>query len=155
MIGGSFDVVDEGIYYIDRMAEEPGTFVSDRPGGETRLRVWWRGSDDWRVDRLLETGEVDLFHQGARTTEWDYERGEARESTDPEIRLPRDTRAARWVQTYADAKPSEPVVLVDSYGLLSLALYRESAAAALGLRAGSALTLVPPHTSPLTVRAEN
>jgi Tol biopolymer transport system component/DNA-binding winged helix-turn-helix (wHTH) protein len=40
VIGGSFDVVDPGIYYIDRVAEEAGTFVSDRPGGETRLRFF-------------------------------------------------------------------------------------------------------------------
>ena len=49
------------------------------------------------------------------------------------MRLPTEVRAARWVHTYAEAKPSELVVLVDSYGLLSLALDRESAAAALGL----------------------
>jgi S-adenosylmethionine hydrolase len=55
-------------------------------------------------------------------------------------------RAARWVRTYADAKPSELVVLVDSYGLLSLALDRESAAAALRLHAGSAVTLVAEGT---------
>ena len=42
-----------------------------------------------------------------------------------------EIRAARWVHTYADAKPSELVLLVDSYGLLSLALDRESAAATL------------------------
>ena len=52
-------------------------------------------------------------------------------------------RAARWVHTYADAKPSELVLLVDSYGLLALALDRESAATALGLHAGSGVTLVP------------
>ena len=46
-------------------------------------------------------------------------------------------------------------MLVDSYGLLSLALHRESAADTLGLRAGSALTLVPPRTTPLTIRAED
>ena len=45
-------------------------------------------------------------------------------------------RAARWVHTYADAKPSELVLLVDSYGLLALAFDRESAAGALGLHAG-------------------
>ena len=36
-----------------------------------------------------------------------------------------EIRAARWVHTYADAKPSELVLLVDSYGLLSLAFDRE------------------------------
>jgi S-adenosylmethionine hydrolase len=54
-----------------------------------------------------------------------------------------ESRVARWVTTYADAKPSELVVLVDSYGLLSLALDRASAAAAIGLHAGSGVTLVP------------
>src|SRR4029078_9636902 len=49
------------------------TDLADLFGGETRLRVWWRGSDDWRVDRLLDTGEVDLFHQGPQTIQWDYE----------------------------------------------------------------------------------
>jgi hypothetical protein len=58
-----------------------------------------------------------------------------------EVRLSTQARAARWVRTYADAKASELVMLVDSYGLLSLALDRESAAAALSLRAGSAVTL--------------
>jgi S-adenosylmethionine hydrolase len=53
-------------------------------------------------------------------------------------------RAARWVTTYADAKPSELVLLVDSYGLLALALDRHSAAAELGLRPGAPVTLVPP-----------
>ena len=61
-----------------------------------------------------------------------------------EVRVGDHTRAARWVETYADAKPSELVLLVDSYGLLSLALDRRSAAAELGLRPGTAVTLVPP-----------
>ena len=51
------------------------------------------------------------------------------------------------MHTYAEAKPSELVVLVDSYGLLSLALDRESAAAALGIKAGSGVTLVPEGAS--------
>ena len=38
---------------------------------------------------------------------------------------------ARWVRTFADAKPSELVVLVDSYGMCTLALDRRSAAAEL------------------------
>ena len=61
-----------------------------------------------------------------------------------EVRFGATARQARWVHTYADAKPSELVLLVDSYGLLALALDRKSAAADCGLRAGSAVTLVPP-----------
>ena len=37
---GNFDVVDRGIYYIDRSAADAGAFASDRPGGETRLRYF-------------------------------------------------------------------------------------------------------------------
>lgn len=59
-------------------------------GDNARLRVWWRSERDWRVDHLLDTGEIDLFHHGRTTTRWDYERNEARTSTDPPIRLPRD-----------------------------------------------------------------
>jgi S-adenosylmethionine hydrolase len=61
-----------------------------------------------------------------------------------ELRYGGRTRMARWVRTYADAKPSELVVLVDSYGLLSIALDRASAADECGLRAGAAVTVVPP-----------
>src|SRR6478609_2607632 len=55
----------------------------------TRMRAWWRGSDDWRVDRLLVTGESDLVHQHGVTIAWSYERERARISRDPDIRLPR------------------------------------------------------------------
>ena len=49
----------------------------------------------------------------------------------------RSARRARWVHTFADAKPSELVVLVDSYGMCTVALDRRSAAAELGLRTAS------------------
>ncbi len=58
-------------------------------GERTHLRAWWRDSDHWRVDRLLVTGEVDVFRNGPATVEWDYERARATLSQDPEIRLPR------------------------------------------------------------------
>lgn len=65
-----------------------------------------------------------------------------------ELRFRDQARMARWVRTYADAKPSELVLLVDSYGLLSIALDRASAAAQCTLRAGSAVTVVPPPGGP-------
>jgi S-adenosylmethionine hydrolase len=61
-----------------------------------------------------------------------------------ELRFGGSTRMARWVHTYAEAKASELVMLVDSYGLVSLALDQHSAAQELGLRAGSGITVVPP-----------
>jgi S-adenosylmethionine hydrolase len=62
-----------------------------------------------------------------------------------EVRMGERTKAARWVGTYADAKPSELVLVVDSTGLLSLCLDRRSAAAEYGLHRGSAVALVPPR----------
>ena len=61
-----------------------------------------------------------------------------------EVRFGDQVRSVRWVHTYADAKPSELVMLVDSYGLISIALDQRSAAAELGLRGGSGITVVPP-----------
>ena len=36
---GNFDIVEEGLYYIDRVSGEAGSFT-DRPDGETRLRYF-------------------------------------------------------------------------------------------------------------------
>ena len=36
---GNFDVVEDGLYYIDRVSGDAGSF-SDRPDGETRLRYY-------------------------------------------------------------------------------------------------------------------
>ena len=71
----------------------------------------------------------------------------------------RAARRARRVRAFADAKPSELVVLVDSYGMCALALDRRSAAAELGVRAGSSVTVavegsgsVPPEDPAVPIR---
>jgi len=51
-------------------------------------------------------------------------------------------RRAHWVSAFAEAKPSELALLVDSYGMCTLALDRRSAAAELELRAGKSVTVV-------------
>jgi hypothetical protein len=60
-----------------------------------------------------------------------------------EVRIGDEAGRVRWVETFADAKPSELVVLVDSYGLLTLALDRQSAAERHRLGVGTAVTLLP------------
>jgi S-adenosyl-L-methionine hydrolase (adenosine-forming) len=60
-----------------------------------------------------------------------------------EVRIGDSGRRARWVHTFADARPSELVLLVDSYGTCCLAFDRQSAAAQLKLRAGSSAVLAP------------
>jgi S-adenosylmethionine hydrolase len=67
--------------------------------------------------------------------------GDAVEVTVTDAAGERAARRARWVHTFADAKPSELVVLVDSYGMCTIALDRRSAASELGLRTASVVTL--------------
>jgi hypothetical protein len=47
--------------------------VNDLLGGTSQLRVWWRGSADWRVDTVEASGETDLHHDPAGTWTWTYE----------------------------------------------------------------------------------
>jgi S-adenosylmethionine hydrolase len=68
----------------------------------------------------------------------------ARPGDGVEVRMGDAGRRARWVRTFADANPSELVLIVDSYGSCALAFDRQSAAEQLKLRAGSTLTIVPP-----------
>jgi S-adenosylmethionine hydrolase len=98
-------------------------------GGAIRGEVWW-------IDRFgncqLNIDPDELRAHGAEP------------GAVLEVRFGDQARSVRWVHTYADAKPAELVLLVDSYGLASLALDRGSAAAECKLTPGSAVTLVPP-----------
>jgi hypothetical protein len=57
-------------------------------GEDSRLRVWWRSADDWRVDRIRSTGETDLFRQGRGMVRWVFESETATYSPVSKIRLP-------------------------------------------------------------------
>jgi S-adenosyl-L-methionine hydrolase (adenosine-forming) len=98
-------------------------------GGGIRGEVWW-------IDRFgncqLNVDPDELRAHGAEP------------GAVLEVRFGTEARSVRWVHTYADAKPSELVLLVDSYGLAALALDRSSAAAECKLTPGSAVILVPP-----------
>lgn len=61
-----------------------------------------------------------------------------------EVRCGRETRLARWVSAYSIGSSGELLIVIDSYGLISLALPGEPAAEALGLRATSPVTLAVP-----------
>jgi S-adenosyl-L-methionine hydrolase (adenosine-forming) len=62
-----------------------------------------------------------------------------------EVRLGDRTHLCRWVRAYADARPSELVMVVDSYGLCSLALDRNAASTHLGLRPGGQVQVAVPQ----------
>jgi hypothetical protein len=57
-------------------------------GEDNDLRVWWRATDDWRIDRIRSTGETDLIRRGASTIRWVFESETATVSPVSEIRLP-------------------------------------------------------------------
>ena len=57
-------------------------------GEDNDLRVWWRGADDWRVDRVRSTGETDLFRTQETSTRWVFESETATISPVSKIRLP-------------------------------------------------------------------
>ena len=61
-----------------------------------------------------------------------------------EVRIGDRGRRARFAPAYAEARPSELLVVVDSYGTCALAFDRQSAAAQLGLRAGAKVVLAAP-----------
>jgi len=115
---------------VDPAGLVPGLVPLPRTEGDVlEGEVWW-------VDRFgncqLNIDPQELTSAGAKP------------GGTVEVRIGDEPRSARWVHTYADARPSELVIVVDSYGLVSLALDRESAADALSLRAGSAVTVVAP-----------
>jgi S-adenosylmethionine hydrolase len=98
-------------------------------GGAIEAEVWW-------IDRFgncqLNLGPEELLAAGGSPDQ------------PVEVRMGSQVRAARWVHTYADAKPSEVVFVVDSYGMLSLCMDRRSAADEFALRPGNPVVVVPP-----------
>ncbi|CAA9292439.1 MAG: hypothetical protein AVDCRST_MAG48-639 [uncultured Friedmanniella sp.] len=57
-------------------------------GEDNQLRVWWRGPQEWRVDRLRSTGETDLFRSRGLQVRWVFESDTATVSPVSRIRLP-------------------------------------------------------------------
>lgn len=58
-------------------------------GERTRMRVWWRGPANWRVDQILATGETDFIRSGGETLTWEYEDNQVTRFTNSRARLPR------------------------------------------------------------------
>ena len=57
-------------------------------GEANDLRVWWRKTDDWRIDRIRSTGETDLIRHGGSTIRWVFESETATIAPVSQIRLP-------------------------------------------------------------------
>ncbi len=105
---------------------------------------------------------VSRMEEGGLATEvlWVDRFGNAQLNVDPDeldgwgdrirVRTGEQTRTARRVVTYDDLHTGEVGLVVDSYGLVSLAVPRGSAAAVLRIDAGSAVTLEPPDSDAAT-----
>ncbi len=84
--------------------------IADLFGDRARLRVWWRGEQDWRVDTVQATGETGLRRDVEGLWTWEYERGTALRTTDPAVRLPRAADlepAALGRRLLSEARPGE------------------------------------------------
>ncbi|HST64943.1 MAG TPA: hypothetical protein VLM05_07120 [Mycobacteriales bacterium] len=57
-------------------------------GDRTRIRSFWRGPEDWRVDALQTTGEASTYRNGSDVWTWDYEQNTATVGIEPPVRLP-------------------------------------------------------------------
>ncbi|MBA2457053.1 MAG: transcriptional regulator [Nocardioidaceae bacterium] len=58
-------------------------------GERTRLRVWWRSPESWRVDAIGLTGETDLIRDLGGLATWEYEAARVTFTADAPVRLPR------------------------------------------------------------------
>ena len=58
-------------------------------GDRTRIRSFWRGEQDWRIDALQTAGEASTYRDGDADWTWDYEQDTATFAAEPTVRLPR------------------------------------------------------------------
>lgn len=65
------------------------TALTSLLGDRSRIRVWWRGEEDWRVDTVQTTGEAGLYRDRDGLWSWDFEQDQTIRTTDPTVRLPR------------------------------------------------------------------
>lgn len=115
---------------IDPLSLVPGLIpLSREEDGALAGEVLW-------VDRF---GNLQLNIDPGELEAWGVSPGEV-----VEVRAGGETRVARWVGTYAEAGPNELALVVDSYGLVSLAFDRRPAAEELKLHSGSPVTLTRP-----------
>jgi S-adenosylmethionine hydrolase len=112
---------------VDPASLTPGMIPLSQPDGDALAgEVLW-------IDRY---GNAQLNIDPAELNAMGLEPG-----SELAVRVGREQRPARWVRAYAEAGPMELAVIVDSYGLVSLAYDRRPVAEALQLVAGSSVTL--------------
>lgn len=59
-------------------------------GESSTLRVWWRSPEEYRVDRVRQSGETDVVRDGGMTVRWRYEGNRVTFTPYSTLRLPDD-----------------------------------------------------------------
>lgn len=112
---------------LDAASLQPGMLPSPQEAdGRIHAEVLW-------VDRF---GNAQLNVGPEELTRLGVDRGGVLE-----LRIDDETRAVAWVEAYAQAPSGRPALIVDSYGLVSLAMDRSSAAEELQIHSGSGVVL--------------
>lgn len=88
-LGWSGEVATQGSLEVPLTGDTFGGVVR-LLGESSRLRVWWRGPTEHRVDRVRESGETDTVRQGDLVVRWRYEGNRVTFTPYSRIRLPDD-----------------------------------------------------------------
>jgi hypothetical protein len=79
----------ESVGGLDLPLTEDFTALTSLLGDRTRIRSWWRGEADWRVDTVQTTGEAGTYRDASGIWNWDYEQDTIVRTSEPTVRLPR------------------------------------------------------------------
>jgi hypothetical protein len=101
--------------------------IVDLPSSTSRLQVWWRDAEYWRVERLEPPGGTDLFHEGGTAISWKEDVQLATHASDGLALRPQEVdmlppQLAGWALTEVDAEeltrlPTRKVAGVEAAGL--------------------------------------
>ena len=108
-LGWSGEVATQGSLEVPLSGDTFGGVVR-LLGESSRLRVWWRSSEAYRVDRVRESGETDVVRNGGMTVRWRYEGNRVSFTPYSPIRLPDDpdvVPVALAQRLFAGARPAE------------------------------------------------
>ncbi len=79
----------ESVGGLDLPLTDDFTALTSLLGDRTRIRSWWRGEQDWRVDAVQTTGEAGTYRDPSGIWNWDYEQDTIVRTSEPTVRLPR------------------------------------------------------------------
>lgn len=65
------------------------TALTSLLGDRTRIRSFWRGEEDWRIDVLQTTGEASTYRNDNVDLTWDFEQSSGSVAAESIVRLPR------------------------------------------------------------------